>query len=183
MLRWRITFPRAALAGILVVSAFRMVDRKQLRYYLRATRFDAGIVLITALAAVAISVEFCILIGTMLSFVLYVPRAARLHLSELTVTPERVIRERTAGDPPCGRIVIFDLEGEMFFGSSPELERHFDSDRGTGPRGRSGGGPAAKAGPQPRRGLPGRDRFLRGADGPAKADAAAVRGPPATWPR
>lgn len=117
--------PRSALAGILMVSAYRMVDRKQLRYYLRATRFDAGIVLITALAAVAISVEFCILIGTMLSFVLYVPRAARLHLNELTVTPERVIRERTAGDPPCGRIVIFDLEGEMFFGSSPELERHF----------------------------------------------------------
>jgi SulP family sulfate permease len=117
--------PRAALAGILVVSAFRMVDRKQLRYYLRATGFDAGIVLVTAFAAVAISVEFCILIGTMLSFVLYVPRAARLHLSELTVTPERVLRERSAGDPPCGRIVIFDLEGEMFFGSGPELERHF----------------------------------------------------------
>ncbi len=118
--------PRAALAGILLVSAFRMVDRKQLRYYLQATRFDAGIVLITALAAVAVSVEFCILIGTMLSFVLYVPRAARLHLSELTITPERILRERTAGDPPCGRIVIFDLEGEMFFGSSPELERHLD---------------------------------------------------------
>ena len=38
--------PRAALAGILMVSAARLVDRKQLVYHLRATRFDMGIVLV-----------------------------------------------------------------------------------------------------------------------------------------
>jgi SulP family sulfate permease len=115
--------PRAALAGILMVSAWRMVDKQQLLYYLRATRFDAVVVVATAATAVGISVEFCILIGTLLSFVLYIPRAARLHLVELTVTPERVLRERTTGDPRCGRILIFNLEGEMFFGSAPDLDR------------------------------------------------------------
>jgi sulfate permease, SulP family len=119
--------PRAALAGILLLSAWRLVDRRQLLYHLRTTRFDAGIVLATALAAIFVSVEFCILIGVFLSFLLFVPRAARVHLSELTVTPERVIRERIPGDPSCGRILIFALEGELFFGSAPELERHFDS--------------------------------------------------------
>ena len=44
--------PAAALAGILMVSAVRLVDRKQLRYHLRATRFDMGIVIVTALSAV-----------------------------------------------------------------------------------------------------------------------------------
>jgi len=119
--------PRAALAGILMVTAARMIDRRQLAYYLRATRFDAGIVLVTALAAVVISVEFCILIGTMLSFVLYVPRAARVRLSELTMTPERVLRERGGADPTCNRLVIFDLEGELFFGASPDLEKHLEA--------------------------------------------------------
>jgi SulP family sulfate permease len=116
--------PRAALAGLLLVSAWRLVDRRQLAYHLRATRFDAGIVLATALSAVAVSVEFCILIGVFLSFLLYVPRAARVHLTELTVTPERVLREKVPGDPPCGRILIYDLEGELFFGSAPALEGH-----------------------------------------------------------
>jgi SulP family sulfate permease len=116
--------PRSALAGILMVTAWRMVDKQQLHYYMGATRFDARIVIITAVSAVAVSVEFCILIGTVLSFVLYVPRAARLHLAELTLTPERVIRERVPADPSCNRILIFDLEGEMFFGSAPDLERH-----------------------------------------------------------
>jgi SulP family sulfate permease len=116
--------PRSALAGILIVTSWRMVDRGQLRYYLGTTRYDAVIVLATALSALLISVEFCVLIGTLLSFVLYIPRAARLHLAELTVTPERVIRERSSADPHCGRILIYSLEGEMFFGSAPDLERH-----------------------------------------------------------
>ncbi len=119
--------PRAALAGILIVSAWRLVDRHQLAYHLRATRFDAGIVLATAFAALAISVEFCILIGVFLSFLLYVPRAARVQGTELTVTPERVIRERVLTDPPCGRLLIYDLEGELFFGSAPEVERHLEA--------------------------------------------------------
>jgi sulfate permease, SulP family len=119
--------PSAALAGILLLSSWRLVDRRQLLYHLRTTRFDAGIVLATALAAVFVSVEFCILIGVFLSFVLFVPRAARVHLTVLTISPERVIRERAAGDPSCGRILIYALEGELFFGSAPDLEQHFET--------------------------------------------------------
>ena len=55
--------PKASLAGILILSAWSLVNRQQLFYYLRATRFDAAIVLLTAFSAVAISVEFCVLIG------------------------------------------------------------------------------------------------------------------------
>jgi SulP family sulfate permease len=119
--------PQAALAGLLMVTAWRMVDRKQMLYHLRATRFDAGIVLATALSAVLVSVEFCILIGVFLSFVLYVPRAARVHLTEFTLTPERVVRERVPADPPCGRMLLYNLEGELFFGSAPELEEHLST--------------------------------------------------------
>jgi sulfate permease, SulP family len=119
--------PKAGLAGILMLSAWRLVDRHQLVYYLRTTRFDAWIVLLTALAAVAVSVEFCVLIGVFLSFVLYVPQAARVHVTELTLTPERVVRERAEGDIPCSRIRIFSLEGEFFFGAAPELEEQLEA--------------------------------------------------------
>lgn len=119
--------PRSALAGILLISAWRLVDRKQLAYHLRTTRFDAGIVLVTAISAVAISVEFCILIGIFLSFVLIVPRTARIRMTELVVTEERVLRERIPADPQCTKLRIFDLEGELFFGAAPDLERHFES--------------------------------------------------------
>jgi SulP family sulfate permease len=116
--------PRASLAGLLLLAAFRMVDRKQLVFHLRSTRYDAGVVIATALAAVVISVEFCIVIGAFLSFVLYVPRAAQSRLTPYTHTPDQGIRERRPGDPVCDRLLVFSLEGELFFGSEPELERH-----------------------------------------------------------
>ncbi len=118
--------PKSGLAGILMLSSWRLVDRPQLMYYLRTTRFDAWIVILTAVSAVAVSVEFCVLIGVFMSFILYVPRAARVHRTELTMTPDRVVRERHESDPPCNRIRIYSLEGEFFFGAAPELEQHFD---------------------------------------------------------
>jgi SulP family sulfate permease len=118
--------PRAALSGILLVTAFRMIQYHDLIYHLRASRFDAAIVLITAISAVAISVEFCILIGTFCSFVFYVPRAARIHMTRLTLTPERVLREAQPNDTLCTRLLIFNLEGELFFGSAADLEQQLE---------------------------------------------------------
>jgi SulP family sulfate permease len=121
--------PTAALAAILLVTAYRLVDRTRLLYSLRATRFDALLALSTAFCAVFLSIEFSILIGTFLSFLLFVPRAARLQISELIVSEDRVLRERTLDDPQCTKLVLFALEGELFFGAAPELEGYLDEVR------------------------------------------------------
>ena len=117
--------PKAALAGLLLVTAARLVDWKRLTYAMRASRYDAGLVLVTALSAVFISVEFSILIGVALSILLFVPRTALLRWSELVVSSERVVRERLPNDPPCTAMLLYDLEGELFFGAAPELDRCF----------------------------------------------------------
>src|ERR1700685_1402969 len=118
--------PKSALAGLLLVTAVRLVDWKRLSYAMRASRYDAGLVLVTAFSAVFISVEFSILIGVVLSILLFVPRAALLRSSELVVSSERVVRERLPQDPPCTAMLLYDLEGELFFGAAPELDRCFD---------------------------------------------------------
>ncbi|MDX2170169.1 MAG: SulP family inorganic anion transporter [Deltaproteobacteria bacterium] len=119
--------PRSALAGLLMITAGRMVNFRDLRYHVNASRFDAAIVATTAIAAVAISIEFCVLIGVFMSFLLAVPRMSRMLLTEFVVTADRTIRERHADDPGCDRILIFGLEGEMYFGSGASLEQHFDA--------------------------------------------------------
>ena len=119
--------PKAALAGVLILTAARMNDLKTLGYYLRATKFDRWILIATALSSILISVEFCILIGVFLSFAFYVPRAAQIKMNELTVTSDRVIREVVSSDIRCSYIRVFNFEGEMFFGCAPELERQLDS--------------------------------------------------------
>ena len=118
--------PRAALAGILLVVSYGMVDWKALAYHWRATQFDAAIVATTALCAVAISVEFCVIVGVFMSFVLTVPRAGRMLLSEFVISPQGRLHERLREDEPCPRLLIFGLEGEFFFGAASALEQHFD---------------------------------------------------------
>lgn len=119
--------PRAALAGILIVSAYKMVDWPAFFFHLRATRFDLAIVVATAVAAVAISVEFCILVGVLMSFLLAVPRVSQVLLTEFVLTPEGAIHERLPDDPVCPKILIFGLEGELFFSAAVSLERHLDA--------------------------------------------------------
>lgn len=119
--------PKAALAGVLVVTATRMVDVAGIKYHCRATRFDAIIVFATALSAVLVSVEFCILVGTLLSFLMYVPRAAKVELHELVLVDAHRIRERADVDAHCPRLRIFNFEGELFFGSAPEFESQLES--------------------------------------------------------
>ncbi len=114
--------PKAALAGVLMLTGLRMVEFAALRYHWRATRFDRAIVVATAMSAVFISIEFCILIGVILSFLLYVPRAAQVLMSELTITPDRKIRELEADDHRCELFRIFNFEGELFFGCGPPFE-------------------------------------------------------------
>jgi SulP family sulfate permease len=119
--------PKAALAGVLLLTATRMIDYRSLLYHFRATRFDAIIVGVTALSAIFISIEFCVLIGVVLSFFMYVPRAAKLYVSELTVGTDRIVRELRPEDKRCSLYRIYNFEGELFFGSSTELENNFEA--------------------------------------------------------
>lgn len=118
--------PKAALGGLLLVTATRLIDWSRLRDALRSSRYDAALVIVTAATAVFASVEYAILVGVALSVALFVPRAARLQATELTVGNDRVIRRRMPTDQPCSAVLICDIEGELFFGAAPELDRYLD---------------------------------------------------------
>jgi len=118
--------PKSALAGLLFITAARLIDWKRLGYAIRASKFDAALVAVTGLSAIFISVDDSILIGVALSILLFVPRAAKPGIRELIVTPERIVRERQPAEERAKSLLIYDLEGELFFGSSPEVHRLLD---------------------------------------------------------
>ena len=124
---WARFIPRAALAGLLIMTALRMVNLKEIRYHMRVSRFDAAIVVTTAIAAFAISVDFCILIGVIMSFLLAVPRTGNMLLTEFVDAGDDHVRERLDEDAAPEPVLVFGLEGEMFFGSSVSLEQHLDT--------------------------------------------------------
>ena len=115
--------PTASLAALLILTAVRLFDLHRIRYTLRATWVDAGAFLVTAISGLAIGLDSAILIGVCVSILLFVPRAAKLKANELFVDDHKVVRERLSRERPNDGFLIFDLEGELFFGAAPELQR------------------------------------------------------------
>jgi len=112
---------------LLLITAARLIDIKRLSYAVKASRYDAGLVIITALVGVFVDLDTAVLLGIALSILLFVPRAAKLKARELVVAPERVVRERVLGDPSDPSTLIYDFEGELFFGAAPDLEQYLET--------------------------------------------------------
>jgi SulP family sulfate permease len=104
-----------------------LVDFRRLVSTVKASHYDAGLVVVTAVTGVVIDLDKAVLLGVALSILLFVPRAAKLKATELIITPERVVCERLPSEPADRAIVIYDLEGELFFGAAPELDRYLDT--------------------------------------------------------
>jgi SulP family sulfate permease len=117
--------PKPALAALLLLTAARLIDVGRLAYTIRASRIDTIVLAMTAVSALALGLDQAILIGVGLSILLFVPRAAKLKAVEWIVDPDGIVRERRPADPPSAAFVLYDLEGELFFGAAPELDRNF----------------------------------------------------------
>lgn len=113
--------PKSVLAGLLIVASSRLIDLKRIRYTATASYADLALLVGTAFSAIFIGVEYAILIGSCASIVWYLLHASRLKTQELVVAPEKVVRARVENDPPASEIAIYDIEGDLFFGSAPEL--------------------------------------------------------------
>jgi SulP family sulfate permease len=103
--------PLAALAGVLLVTACRMVAPATVRTVLRSTRADAVVFCLTAIVTVSVDLIYAVLIGLSAAAVFALRQMARtsgVHREEL---PGPVHR----GDE---RIAVFRLEGALFFGAA-----------------------------------------------------------------
>jgi SulP family sulfate permease len=107
--------PIAALAGMLLVVAYGMVDRHALKLSLTATKSDRAAVIVTFLATIFLHLEYAVFIGVGLSVVLYLARISRPDVRRWS-PPESM----TGGSPsaqPCPQLPVIQIDGSLFFGS------------------------------------------------------------------
>ncbi|WP_211876785.1 SulP family inorganic anion transporter [Pseudarthrobacter albicanus] len=106
--------PLAVLAGILMVTATRMVSRHTVTAILRSTRADAFVFILTAIITVAFDLIVAIEIGLVAAAIFTLRKFASLS---------GVQREEIPGVPVPGdeHIAVFRLEGAMFFGAAERV--------------------------------------------------------------
>jgi SulP family sulfate permease len=114
--------PLSALAGLLLVIAYGLVDW---RYMLRVTRSnptDAGVLICTLVVACTAPLQFAVLFGVLLNIGLFLRTVSKLHLNEIVpVEQNNMFVEREVPGSASGQIVFLQLEGDLFFGVADEL--------------------------------------------------------------
>ncbi|MGN7199372.1 SulP family inorganic anion transporter [Arthrobacter sp. SAFR-044] len=106
--------PLAALGGVLMVTAVRMVSQRTITAILRSTRADAAVFVLTAVITVAFDLIVAIQIGL---------AAAALFALRTFASLSGVQREGIPGPPVEGdeHIALFRLDGAMFFGAAERI--------------------------------------------------------------
>lgn len=112
--------PLAALGGVLLATAVRMVEVGSVRAMMRSTRGDAVVLVLTAVATLALDLVTAVLLGMAVTAFLAlraVSRDARLNRVELSQGPpgDHGARERALLDE---HIVAYRLDGPLFFAAA-----------------------------------------------------------------
>ena len=122
--------PLAGIAGLLILTAWSLIDIGGWRRLWRASRYDVGVAAATAVATVAIRLEIAILLGTLLSLVGYLHRTSRPAMRTMgfdagdagAERPFAVLSDTPSPLPECPQLKMLRMEGEVYFGAVPWVD-------------------------------------------------------------
>ena len=121
--------PTAAMAGILFVVAWGLIDTTQIVETWRASRSEFGVLLATFLATLTLQLEFAIYVGVGLSLILYLRRTSQPGVEDVKPVPGRSapMFSTDTGLPDCPQLKIVRINGSLFFGAVNHLQEAFQA--------------------------------------------------------
>jgi SulP family sulfate permease len=122
--------PIAVIAGILFLVACNLIDLPRIRRIVATSRGEGAVLLVTFTATLLLDLEFAILVGVLVSLVLYVNRSSHPIMRSLVPDPRHTERKMTEVEDSlveCPQLKILRIEGSIFFGAVGHVERHLDT--------------------------------------------------------
>jgi len=120
--------PNAAMAGVLFLVAWGLIDFVEIRHIFHASKREAAVFLVTFLSALFLELEFAIFAGVLLSLVLYLERTSKPRI--VTLAPDRQLPKHAFSSgpdvPQCPQLRFVRIDGSLFFGSVAHVEQAFD---------------------------------------------------------
>ncbi len=117
--------PLAAMAGVLFLVAWGLVDIPHVIGIVRNNRQEAVVLVTTFLATLFLNLEFAIYVGVLLSLLLYLNRTSRPVMSDVKPSPDEHHYHFSAesGLPDCPQLKILSLNGSVFFGAVDHVQQ------------------------------------------------------------
>jgi SulP family sulfate permease len=128
--------PLASMAAILFMVAWSLVDLTSIRVIARTSRAEATVLGLTFAATLLMSLEIAILVGVMLSLLVYLNRTSRPQMRTLAPDPAHPERRMDApgdGVRECPQLRILSIEGSIYFGAVDHVESRLDTLRAVAP--------------------------------------------------
>ncbi len=119
--------PNAAMAGILFLVAWSLIDLKAIKHIVESSRRETAVMLVTFFGVLFLELEFAIFAGVIFSLILYLERTSHPYMISRVPDPESPKR-RFTGDPrlpQCPQARFLRIDGSLFFGSKDFVEEYF----------------------------------------------------------
>ncbi len=114
--------PRAGLACVLIVTAWRIVNRAEIARIIRSSNGDTIIMIVTFAATLLLPLEFAVLAGMLVSFAQYLVQSATPRV--WSVVPDDNFRYFLPEDDRsvCPQLGMIAIEGSLYFGAIHHVE-------------------------------------------------------------
>ena len=114
--------PQASLAGVLILTAYGLINLTKIARVWRSTSGDRLIMIATLIATLALPLQFAVLTGIALSVGHYLIRTSKPRVH--TVLPDAQFRHlaHRSGQPACPQLGIIEVLGDMYFGAINHIE-------------------------------------------------------------
>ncbi len=120
--------PLAALAGVLMVTAWRMNEWEAIQFIF-GKRFRSSMVtfLITMLATISLDLTQAILLGAFLSAILFINKIATLQIDLTEVDAEKLRQKGIENAGRCQHVRVAYLTGPLFFAATGQFNETFSN--------------------------------------------------------
>lgn len=119
--------PHAAISGLLLLVAWTLLDIPRWRHLLRTQRGECAIAAATLAATIAIRMEVAILLGTVLSLMVYLHRTSRPAMRTMGFDSRGldrrfvVLEHQPDALPECPQLKLLRMEGSVYFGAAAHV--------------------------------------------------------------
>jgi len=125
--------PMPAMAGIILIVAYNLIDAKQIRAILKSSPTES-IVMATTIIGILVfkNMELALYIGIILSLFFYLRKTSQPHMAVMAPDPEDEQRRfifiiRKAGIEECPQIKMIRIDGALFYGAIDHIDAYFNS--------------------------------------------------------
>jgi SulP family sulfate permease len=117
--------PVPAMAGILFMVAWGLIDLKQIRNIIRTSVPESVVLGVTLMATLFVQLEFAIYAGILLSLMLYLKRTSHPIILDVKPdpAPDSYHYSADTGLPDCPQLKCLRINGSVFFGAVDHIQQ------------------------------------------------------------